>query len=147
TPQTIGERQQALVMRMTMLGGQSRAFFINVAAQLGYTVTISEYRPFMCGIDRCGDNRTYDPVAGTLGPWPCQIGDPAMRFAWTMHVGNRKLTWFRSAKGQAGIDPHLKIDLPTDLICMIQKWAPAHTQVIFDLTSTTAPGDPMEGTP
>ena len=145
--QTIGQRQQALVMRMTLLGAQSRVFFIGVAAQLGYTVTITEYRPFMVGIDRCGDNRAYDSATGQLGPWPCQIAPPDIRFAWTMHVGNRALIWFRSAKGQAGIDPHLRIDFPTDLICMIEKWAPAHTQVIFDLTSSTPPGDPMEGTP
>jgi uncharacterized protein YmfQ (DUF2313 family) len=146
--QTIGQRQQALVLKMTLLGAQSRAFMISVAAQLGYSgVTITEYRPFMVGLDRCGDNRIYDPVAGTLSDWPCQIGKPDMRFAWTMHVGQRALTWFRSAKGQAGIDPHLTIDLPTDLICKIQTIAPGHTDVIFDLTSTTAPGDPMEGTP
>jgi len=146
--QTIAARQQALVTKMTLLGAQSRQFFIDLAASLGYAgVTISEYRPFMVGIDRCGDNRSYDPVAGTLGPWPCQIGPPDMRFAWTMHVGSRRLTWFRAAQGQAGIDPHLTIDYPTDLMCVVQRWAPAHTQVIFDLTSTTAPGDPLEGTP
>src|SRR5258707_8103611 len=31
-PQTIGERQRELVMRMTMMGGQSRQFFIDTAA-------------------------------------------------------------------------------------------------------------------
>jgi uncharacterized protein YmfQ (DUF2313 family) len=40
-PQTIGQRQLALVMRMTMLGAQSREFFIGVAAMLGYTITIT----------------------------------------------------------------------------------------------------------
>ena len=39
-PQTIGQRQLALVMRMTMQGAQSRAFFINVAAQIGYPVVV-----------------------------------------------------------------------------------------------------------
>ena len=75
-PLTIAERQLALVMRMTMLGAQSRAFFIEVAAQIGYTITITEYRTFVCGIDRCGDNRVYgdgsDPM---FDEWNKPIGD------------------------------------------------------------------------
>jgi hypothetical protein len=33
---------------------------------LGYGVTISEHRPFMVGVDHCGDNREYR-ADGTLG--------------------------------------------------------------------------------
>ena len=51
SPQSIDERQRALVMRMTMLGAQSRQFFIDVAAMLGYTITITEYRPFFVAMD------------------------------------------------------------------------------------------------
>ena len=49
------ERQLALVMRMTMLGAQSREFFIGIAAQIGYHITITEYRTFVVGLDRVGD--------------------------------------------------------------------------------------------
>src|SRR5262245_16781055 len=35
-PQTVGERQRALVQRMTIQGAQSRQFFIDQAAYLGY---------------------------------------------------------------------------------------------------------------
>lgn len=144
-PSTIGERQKALVMRMTLMGGQSRAFFINMAKFLGYEVSISEYRPFMAGYDRCGDNRVYLPD-GTLGPWPCQIGHPEMRFAWTMHVHQVRLTWFRASKGQAGIDPHLRIALAIDLECVTRRWRPGHTEVLFDYSGVNPP-DPMTGTP
>src|SRR5215831_18041119 len=58
-PQTISERQFALVQRMTLLGSQSRQFYIDFAKQLGYDITISEFRPFMVGIDCCGDGRVY----------------------------------------------------------------------------------------
>jgi uncharacterized protein YmfQ (DUF2313 family) len=64
SPQTIDARQTALVARMTMLGGQSRQWFIEFAAKLGYSITISEYRPFMVGLDRCGDNRVYGDDGG-----------------------------------------------------------------------------------
>jgi uncharacterized protein YmfQ (DUF2313 family) len=146
-PSTIGERQRHLVLRITLLGAQSRKFFIeDVAKFLGYDISISEYRPFMTGIDRCGDNRSYDPDTGELGEWPCQIGSPEMRFAWTVHVHLTRLTWFRATKGQAGIDPHLRIALALDLECIIRRWRPAHTIVLFDY-SGVLPGDPMAGTP
>src|SRR5580765_5229071 len=35
-PQTIGERHAELLRRMTMIGSQSREFFIGVAEKLGY---------------------------------------------------------------------------------------------------------------
>jgi len=146
-PLTIGERQRHLVLRMTLLGAQSRAFFIGVGKFLGYdNITISEYRPFMVGIDRAGDNREYLPD-GSLGEWPCQIGDPVMRFAWTIHVADLGLVWFRASRGQAGIDPHLRITLALDLECVIRRWRPAHTEVLFDYSGAGLPGDPMAGTP
>src|SRR6516225_7957252 len=45
TPQSIEARRIALVMKMTMLGGQSRQFFVDVAQTLGYQITITEYLP------------------------------------------------------------------------------------------------------
>jgi uncharacterized protein YmfQ (DUF2313 family) len=168
-PQTIGQRQLALVMRMTMLGAQSREFFIGVAAQLGYSITITEYRTFVVGIDRCGDNRIYgdgsDPMynewgqpiknpngqnvaGGELSEYPYYgLGPETNRFYWTVHVHLAALTWFRVAKGQTGVDPHLRIGLATDLECLLNRLKPAHTQIIFDYSGIGKPGDPMAGTP
>jgi uncharacterized protein YmfQ (DUF2313 family) len=164
-PLTIGERQQALVMRMTMEGAQSRAFFIDVAEQIGYTITISEYRVFVVGIDGCGDCRVYgdgtnpmmdawnkpivdpsgSPVAkGELSEWPNYgIGPPSNRFYWTVHVTGMKLTWFRvgGGGGQTGVDPHLRIGLADDLECLLNRWKPAHTIIIFDYSEQQAPTD------
>lgn len=167
-PQTIGERQLALIMRMTMVGSQSRQFFIDVAAMLGYTITISEYRPFVVGMDRCGDSRTigngsdpmYDewghPILdprgdhvenGELSAWPNYgIGPPENRFYWTVHVDNAKLIWFRCASGQTGVDPHLRIGIFDDLECLLNRWKPAHTEIIFDYSGLQTGGD-MAGTP
>jgi uncharacterized protein YmfQ (DUF2313 family) len=142
-PQTIGERQKMLVMRMTILGAQSRAFFESVASFLGYDISISEYRPFMVGVDRCGDARAYDPVGGSLGDFPCQLGNPNMRFAWTVHILSPKLVWFRVSLGQCGVDPHLRIMRAQDLECIMRRWAPAHTVVIFDYSKI---GDPWAAT-
>lgn len=40
--QTVTERRNALVARLASRGGQSRAYFIALAATLGYTITIDE---------------------------------------------------------------------------------------------------------
>jgi len=139
---TIGERQAMLVFKMTMLGGQSRAFFQSLAVWLGYDITIEEYSPFMAGVSSVGDTRfLYD---NHHPRW--QIGPPEMRFYWTIHTGQASLTWFRASKGQAGVDPHLRIGTAEDLECLFQRWKPAHTQIVFDYSGLVG-GGPMAGTP
>ncbi|WLA65495.1 YmfQ family protein [Bradyrhizobium diazoefficiens] len=166
-PQTIAQRQAALVARMTLYGSQSREFYINFAAFFGYTITITEYRPFMVGIDCCGDGRVYgdgtfmqdawgrrimdpngEPVAdGELGEWPNYgLGPPENRYYWTVHVHQADLQWFRCASGQCGVDPHLRIGHAPDLECIVARWKPAHTEIVYDYSGLT-PGDPMAGTP
>jgi uncharacterized protein YmfQ (DUF2313 family) len=172
--QTIGQRQRELVLRMTMIGGQSRQFFIDTAAYLGYSITISEFRPFMVGLDRCGDNRVYgdgtnpmfsgtfvrgylpvyDPNGervqnGELSEYPNYgLGPDTNRFYWTVHVHKTSLTWFRcgGGGGQTGVDPHLRIGREQDLECIIGRWKPAHTEIVWDYSGVT-PSDPMAGTP
>jgi uncharacterized protein YmfQ (DUF2313 family) len=146
-PFSIAERQRVLVLKMTLLGAQSRAFFEEVAGWLGYTITITEYSPFMAGISRCGDTTAEDKAAGGDGTKPrWEIGPPEMRFYWTVHVGQTRLTWFRSAAGQAGVDPHLRIGLAVDLECLLNRWKPAHTEIVFDYSGLSTGGS-MEGTP
>lgn len=166
-PLTVYDRQIALVQRMTIEGAQSRAFFISVAAQIGYTITITEYRPFIVGMDRVGDNRIIGddaehwdefgrrivdadgvhPVAnGVYSEYPYMLGQGENRYYWSVHVHLARLTWFRCASGQCGVDPHLLIGLATDLECLLNRWKPAHTQIIFDY-SNLATGGSMAGTP
>jgi uncharacterized protein YmfQ (DUF2313 family) len=148
-PLTIHDRQIALVLRMTMIGGQSRAFFIGVATFLGYTITITEYAPFMVGISNLGDTRTppLDPNP-LVGDYRWYIGPPEMRFYWTVHVTGARLTWFRATQGQLGVDHHLEIGLAEDLECLLDRWKPAHTDIVFDYSNIGGhTDDPMAGTP
>jgi uncharacterized protein YmfQ (DUF2313 family) len=148
-PLTIHDRQIALVLRMTMMGGQSIEFFIGVAAFLGYTVTITEYAPFMVGVSNVGDTRTppLDPNP-LVGEYRWYIGPPEMRFYWTVHVTGARLTWFRVTQGQLGVDHHLEIGLAEDLECLLNRWKPAHTEIIFDYSNIGGQtDDPMAGTP
>jgi uncharacterized protein YmfQ (DUF2313 family) len=138
-PTSITERHQALVAKMTLLGGQSRAFFIEDAAAIGYTITIDEYSPFMCGISSVGDTRFLNAAIGdsaTRYRW--EIGSPDMRFYWTANVNSVRETYFHCAGGECGITPLLGFSLPIDLECMLMRWKPAHTDVIFNYSPVSS---------
>jgi uncharacterized protein YmfQ (DUF2313 family) len=144
---SIEARRKMLVLKMTMLGGQSRAWFEWVANWLGYSITIGEYAPFMVGISQVGDTRSLDSNGNPYGNYRWYIGPPEMRFYWTIHMGQVSLVWFRASVGQAGVDHHLTIGVPQDLECLFDRWAPAQTQVIFDFSGAGSGNDPMAGTP
>ena len=69
-----------------------------------------------------------------------EIGAPEMRFYWTAHVTAASLQWFRAGSAELGIDPFLRIGIPTDLDCLLRRWKPAHTELIFDFTNMTNDG-------
>jgi uncharacterized protein YmfQ (DUF2313 family) len=154
-PQTLYERQLALLMRMTMLGSQSREFFIWLAATIGYIITISEFRVWVVGLDRCGDSRTIgslppdpnrnewqqellDPRGshlddGEMSAWPSYgLGPPENRYYWTVRVDQAKIVWFRVTASQCGVDPHVRIGFADDLECLLNRYKPGHTKIIFD---------------
>lgn len=111
--QTVAERRAALVAKLTNVGGQSRAFFIALAARLGYTITITEFRPFRVGINAVGD-----PL--TNGDWG---------FTWQVNAPAVTVRDFRVGAGAVG-EPLRSWG--NDLLeTVINKYRPAHTHVIF----------------
>jgi uncharacterized protein YmfQ (DUF2313 family) len=140
---SIGERQRMLVLYMTWMGGQSRAYFTKLMTWLGYQVDIKEFSPFMAGVSRVGDTRPKNQPTENFR-W--YIGPPEMRFYWTAEVGQASVTWFRAGSGQCGVDPHVRVGIPEELNCLLVRWKPAHTEIVFDLSSLAA-GGPMQGTP
>jgi uncharacterized protein YmfQ (DUF2313 family) len=137
---SIAERQLMLIKQMTMTGAQSRQFFISVGQWVGHDITITEFSPFMCGMSNVGDTRD------AKGHFRWQIGPPEMRFYWTAHAGQAKLTWFRCSSGQCGVDPHLRIGIEQDFECLLRRWKPAHTGLVYDYSSLFNGGS-MAGTP
>ena len=147
--ESIGQRHAILLLKMTLLGGQSRQYFVDFLKLLGYEITITEYAPFMAGVSQAGDTRpmpidTDNPLHGDFR-W--YIGPPEMRYVWTVHISGASLTWFRSSAGQAGVDPHLLIGRASALECLLNRWKPAHTVLLFDYSGMLSPDDPMAGTP
>lgn len=142
---SISERQHLLVLIMTMLGGQSRAWFEYVASLTGYKIQIGEWSPFMCGVSECGDTRyEYD----NTGLYRWYLGPPENRFYWYVQSDDAVLEWFRcgTSYSQCGIHPHLKIVTSSPVECLLQRYKPAHTEMVFDY-SNIGTNDPMAGTP
>lgn len=158
---TIAERQKMLVLYMTWMGGQSRQYFIDLMEYLGFTgLEVKEWSPFMAGVSNVGDTRPLQTdadgnpvmdgdrfVVDTTKQFRWYIGPPEMRFYWSINTGMVSVAWFRAASGQAGVDPHVRLGVPQDMQCLLNRWKPAHTGLVFDFSQSPATNDPMYGTP
>lgn len=111
---SVESRRAALLMRITSRGGQSVSYFIGLAALLGYpNASITEYLPMTCS-SNCN---AYLNTA-TAG-WA---------YAWTMKLPTSRITVMTC--GSACSDP-LR-DWGDDILeCVIQRYRPAHTTVLF----------------
>lgn len=137
-PQGVEARRRALLTKMTMLGAQSREFYIAMAESLGYNITITEYLPYQCGISRVGDTRSEldNPDDPTRYMW--QLGPPEIRYYWTVHVNALRLTYFRTGQSECGVDRLLAISEPEDLICVLERIKPGHTDIVYDFSALVA---------
>jgi uncharacterized protein YmfQ (DUF2313 family) len=144
---TLEERRKMLVLQMTLLGEQSRAFFIRMAAWIGHQITITEKSPFMVGVSHVGDTRLINYLGGEDNQhFRWEIGPPEIRYYWTAHAGQARLIWFRCGVSQCGIDHHLRIGVESDFECLLNRWKPAHTALVYDYASLFFGGS-MAGTP
>ena len=111
--QTLQGRRADLVGRLAATGGQSRAYFIAVAAAIGYAITITEFRPFRVGFSAAGDGLSN-------GDWA---------FTWRVNAPDTTRSAFRvgiSAVGEA-----LSVWGNERLECIIGELKPAHTILQF----------------
>ncbi|MEJ1411083.1 MAG: putative phage tail protein [Candidatus Sedimenticola sp. (ex Thyasira tokunagai)] len=108
---TTAERRAVLHAKLTNIGGQSRQFFIDLAASLGYAITISEYQPFVAG-SHAGD----------------VVSSDTWHHAWQINAPETTITQL-TAGGGAG-EP-LR-DWGNEILeCAIRRLAPAHTTPLF----------------
>ena len=105
--------QQQVNARFIASGGQTAAYFIAVAAALGYPVTITQFAPFRAGSSRAGDPAMGSDWANT----------------WQINAPTFTIEYFRAGHGAAG-DP-LASWGNTVLQCELQRIAPAHTILLF----------------
>jgi len=112
--ETIQGRKKALIAKLTSTGAQSPGYFIDLAAALGYDLTIEEFRPFRAGVSRAGD-------ALTNGPWV---------FTWRIHAPETSVISFRSGGGAAAGERLCAWGNDT-LECKINHLKPTHTIALF----------------
>lgn len=110
---TIAKRQNAIVSKLISTGGQSKSYFIGIAAAMGYTIDIKEYRQARAGLSVCGDGLNGDD-------WP---------FVWLVEAEDTTITYARAGLSYCG-DP-LRSWGDRQLECRINALAPSYTLVKF----------------
>ncbi len=111
--ETLQGRRNALLTKLSSTGGQSPGYFIDLAASLGYTVTIEQFKPFRVGMSRAGDSLTN-------GPWV---------FTWLIRAPEVTVTSFRV--GRSTVGERLRTWGNDTLECKINQLKPAHTIALF----------------
>lgn len=119
---TLQARRAAVVAQLTGAGGQRAAWFESLAALLGLSISITEYRPFLAGLSRCGDR---------LG------GGHDVRFVWSVSVRGQRVTRFRCGASVPG-ERLLALARREDLECLLRLYAPAHTILIVGYEEVAA---------
>lgn len=110
-PQSIQERRAALVAKVAMLGGQSRSFFITLAARLGYSITITELHP------QTTEDTTEYPVQ-----------DEQYEFIWRV---NAPLATVRYQTAEDDTEMATAVWGNGLLEAAINRYKPAHTLALF----------------
>lgn len=112
---TIAARQLACWRKLAFQAGQTPAFYIALAASIGFEIEVHELDP---------DVDDYDASLAA------QVAAGRWRYIWRVHVLNvDDFTYFRfgDSFGERFRDGELALDLE----CIISAAKPAHTHVIF----------------
>ena len=113
-PVTMSQRRTRVAEKLIGRGGQSKAYFIGLAARLGYTdVTISEFRQLTC----------TDPCDGA-------VYGQDWRFAWQLNVGDYIAIHAMTCEDPC--DSPLRSWQQNELLCRINQLKPAHTVAMIN---------------
>lgn len=119
-PDSIAERRAAIQARITAQGGQSVPYFVELAATIGFAVTIDEFAPFRIG-GNVGSLLYDEPWAHV---WRVNVQPPAIDSGYGL-----TLRYFRV--GASAVGERLVGFGSLDLECILRRAAPAHSIVIF----------------
>jgi uncharacterized protein YmfQ (DUF2313 family) len=110
-PDTIEERHNALHEKVTRIGDQSRAYYIEIADRAGYVITITEFHPHT--VDDVVDHPLYGQ---------------SWIYAWQVNAPEETVRYFNMI---SGVDEPLADWGNDQLECIIKRLKPAHTLPIF----------------
>ncbi|MDR1656121.1 MAG: DUF2313 domain-containing protein [Deltaproteobacteria bacterium] len=118
---TITERQELVIERLTRRGSMAVERFLEMSRNLGYDVTIKEYKPFTCGRSFCSG--------------PNLLGRRDARFFWRVTITSPRMHWFKAGRYRCG--ERLGWGTPAaDIECYFLRRKPAHTDIIFEYQVT-----------
>jgi len=111
---TVQQRTAAVCGKFVARGGSSRAYFIHLAASLGFQIEIDTFKPFYASQARAGDPLYSEEWA----------------YAWRVTVQSEStVIYFRAGESSAG-EP--LADWGHDLLhCMFVQYAPADSIIIW----------------
>lgn len=112
--QTVAQRRAALVGRLTTMGGQSPAYYIALAASIGYAITITEFR-----VHTVEDDVNY------------ALYGSAWNFAWQVNAALNTIN--EITVGMTVEDP-LAAWGNALLECVINRLKPVHTTALYSYT-------------
>lgn len=95
-------RRRAVVAKLTSEGALSHTYYEAVAMALGFTIKITEYRPFRAGISGAGQALNH-------GDWP---------FTWSVSINSPPVT------------PD-NYDAYQQMVCILTRESPSETLLIF----------------
>lgn len=127
----VQERLALLTVALAERAAITRDYYVWLAAQLGYAVTIEEFSGFKAGFSAAGDRLTnYESrfCAGSRAGESLATGAP-WQYVWLVRASDTPTTLFRAGVSAAG-EP-LASWTNTLLECAIRQAAPAHTTVHF----------------
>ncbi|SHJ69438.1 Uncharacterized protein YmfQ in lambdoid prophage, DUF2313 family [Roseomonas rosea] len=106
-------RRAQVTAKLTARGGQSVPYFVNVAARLGYSVSIVEYAPARLGAMRLGS----------------RLNDERWAHVWAIRAPTTTVRSFRL--GVSGLGERYRDWGNTVLECEMRRLSPAHTTLLF----------------
>jgi uncharacterized protein YmfQ (DUF2313 family) len=115
-PLSTAQQQQLAWQRLTWRGGQSKAYFIALAASLGVTINITEQRPAIYGRAVYGDRYLISPE----------------QFTWIVTMPSSSVEYARYGSARYG-DDYSNFQ-PNSVQDVIAAEEPAHTLAVFSYT-------------
>jgi len=116
-------RIAAVRARFGAQGGASPAYFICLAASIGYDISIEEPSDFICDLSECDGDDTVVEING--------------HHEWIVHLNGLGDTWFYCDEGMCDDTPLEGFVVATDLECVLRRVAPTHTTLIFDYSGVS----------
>lgn len=120
---TLQQRTAAVCGKFAARGGQSREYFIHLAASLGFEIEIETYSPFYASRSHAGD----------------PIYDEKWAYAWRVIAAETQVLYFTASMSAAG-DP-LATWGNEILQCEFENYKPAHTEIVFSYVLASSPWD------